>query len=182
MPLLDTHKTRSPMSTWWMASWLVGIATWIVLIQLFVWGSATFLNSGMVRLMLFVGVILSAVDGLTYVRGGIPHHPERRKEPRPDVRVLDETPQGVVVMNHLAPATPKKEKTGPAHIVFSAAPRALGDVVLTAVWKLAAKVSGRDERVMLGATNDYPTGEFPRATQHAVVQRREPRRYRIFRP
>lgn len=185
MPLLDKDKPRSQLSTWWMASWLVGLATWAVLIQAFVFGSASLINTGVVRLLLFVGIGLSAVDGIAYVKGGEPHVGFRKQVPNETMRMMAEEGQhGVVVMNNIpaaAPQGPRRERTGPAHTVLYAAPRALGDAVLTGVWKLAARALGRDERAVLAArNNDQPTGEIHHRAQPVVNRQRS--RYRIFRP
>ncbi len=166
MALVDTEKPKSPMTVWWLASWLVGFCLWLAVLQLaFTW-SVEVLTSSLVRSFTVLGLLLSAIDGIAYLRGGEPHR-SLVKGPHPDEQqqVVEQDGQhGVVVLNQMQP--PRKPDqagnrgTSALHAIFFIAPRTLGDVALTLFWKGIARALGRGGHDTPPLNDDYPTGQF----------------------
>lgn len=169
MPLVDTDKPKSPMTVWWLGSWLVGVCLWLAVLQLAFTGSVEVLTSSLVRVFMIVGLILSAMDGVEYVRGGEPHRDRVRGVRRDDSQVVEhEGREGVVVLNQVQPAPKDKDDEGSNKknsaflAIFYIAPRTLGDVMLTLLWKGLARALGRDARRTPPLPDEYPTGQFVR--------------------
>ncbi len=171
MPLVDTQKPKSPMTVWWLACWLVGFCLWLAVLQLaFTW-SVEVLTSSLVRSFTVLGLLLSAIDGVSYVRGDEPHRSLVRSPHHDEQQqVVEQDGQhGVVVLNQMQP--PKKPDgngggnrgTSALHAIFFIAPRTLGDVALTLFWKGIARALGRGGHDTPPLRDDYPTGQYVRS-------------------
>lgn len=166
MPLTSTEKERR--SLWGAASWLVGVPVVLMIVSIVAGGFFGLDLTGAMTMMLLLGLVLSGIDGLAYVRGEDPHGTASRKDGGLDVRHLprgDASGTYVVVDNRARSKSgePRLDEFGPVSyalwFVLVKVPRTVGDLLLSAMWKgIAAALGRRRERTVSGTITDSEFG------------------------
>jgi hypothetical protein len=153
MPLISTRRERT--SVWSAAAWLVGLPVVLLMVSLVTGGFLGIDLTGIGTMMLVLGLALSAIDGIAYVRGEDPHGTPKESGGI-DVRHLPRgDAQGTYVVVDTRPRSktgePRLDEFGPLSyalwFVLVKIPRTVGDLVITGIWKGVARAAGgRKER------------------------------------
>lgn len=169
MPL-NGGTPRDPLSLWNGATWLLGVPVLLELVALLAHLSGGWFGLGGLHLTLLLlaiaGVALSVPDGRAWLAGRDPHRaPSKRRWEIDQLPRGDPGPSYVIIETRSSyrGLRPRELKPGwyVLYVVFVAAPREVGDVLLTAFWTNMGRGQGRVRGRERGQVVDPPAGDLP---------------------